>query len=119
VREARAFTRRVLDTARIPPDALEQAILMVSELVTNVVVHASSVVGLRVHTGRSIRIEVEDAGGPLPEQVIAAAVAGTVAPSLEPGGLGLAIVDALATRWGTDDADRGKVVWFELDLAAH
>jgi len=117
VREARAFTRRVLDAAAIPPDALEQATLMVSELVTNVVVHASSVVRLRVGTGPIIRIEVEDTGGPLPEQVIAAAATRAVAPSVEPGGLGLAIVDALATHWGTDDADRGKVVWFELDLA--
>jgi len=118
VREARAFTRRVLDAAAIPPDALEQATLMVSELVTNVVVHASSVVCLRVRTGPITRVEVEDAGGPLPERVIVAAATGTVSPSLEPGGLGLAIVDALATRWGTDDADGGKIVWFELDLAA-
>lgn len=119
VREARAFTRRVLDAAAIPPDALEQATLMVSELVTNVVLHAASVVCLRVRTGPVTRIEVEDEGGPLPEQVVAAAASAMASASLEPGGLGLAIVDALATRWGTDDAGRGKVVWFELDVASH
>jgi anti-sigma regulatory factor (Ser/Thr protein kinase) len=119
VREARAFTRRVLDAAAIPPDALEQATLMVSELVTNVVLHAASVVCLRVRTGSVTRIEVEDEGGPLPEQVLAAAASASASASLEPGGLGLAIVDALATRWGTDDAGRGKVVWFELDVASH
>lgn len=119
VREARAFTRRVLDAAAIPPDALEQATLMVSELVTNVVVHAASVVCLRVRTGPVTRIEVEDEGGPLPEQVVAAAASAMASASFEPGGLGLAIVDALATRWGTDDAGRGKVVWFELDVASN
>lgn len=119
VREARAFTRRVLDAAAIPPDALEQATLMVSELVTNVVVHAASAVRVRVRTGPVTRIEVEDEGGPLPERVVAAAASALASASLEPGGLGLAIVDALATRWGTDDAGHGKVVWFELDLAPH
>jgi hypothetical protein len=29
---------------------------------------------------------------------------------------GLALVDALATRWGIDEAARGKVVWAQLAL---
>ena len=110
VREARAFTRRVLDAAAIPSDSREQAALMVSELVTNAVVHAASGVCVRVVTGPVTRIEVEDEGEPLPEPV---PVPGS--GDLTPGGLGLAIVDALATRWGTYDADRGKTVWFELE----
>jgi anti-sigma regulatory factor (Ser/Thr protein kinase) len=120
VGEARAFTRRVLDAAAIPPDALEHATLLVSELVTNAVVHASSGVCLRVQPGRVqpgsvTRIEVEDEGAPLP-------VPGSPTPrgprpvdDPTPGGLGLAIVDSLATRWGTHDVAGGKVVWFELD----
>ncbi|MGH9031240.1 MAG: ATP-binding protein [Acidimicrobiia bacterium] len=111
--EARAFTRRVLDAAATPPDALEQATLMVSELVTNAVVHASSGVSLRVHTGPVTRIEVEDGGGPL----VAAAPSTSPPDDVDPGGLGLAIVAALSTRWGTDAADHGKTVWFELNLA--
>ncbi|MGH8986338.1 MAG: ATP-binding protein [Acidimicrobiia bacterium] len=112
VREARAFTRNVLESAAIPLDALEQATLMVSELVTNAVVHASSGVCLRVQAGPVTRIEVEDEGGPIPAPAPAPST-----PIHDPrsGGLGLVIVDALATRWGTDDADRGKIVWFELD----
>jgi anti-sigma regulatory factor (Ser/Thr protein kinase) len=114
VREARAFTRRVLDAAAIAPDSLEQAALMVSELVTNAVVHAASRVCVRVVTGPVTRIEVEDEGEPLPEPL---KVPGS--GDQTPGGLGLAIVDALATRWGTDDAARGKIVWFELEHAVN
>lgn len=114
VREARAFTRRVLDAAAVPRDALEQATLMVSELVTNAVVHAASGVSLRVHPGPVTRIEVEDEGGPLAGPIVVPA-----RDDLGPGGLGLAIVDALATRWGTDQAPLGKIVWFELDHATY
>jgi anti-sigma regulatory factor (Ser/Thr protein kinase) len=35
--------------------------------------------------------------------------------ALEPGGLGLAIVERLASRWGAERSPDGKVVWFELD----
>jgi hypothetical protein len=35
-----------------------------------------------------------------------------------PGGLGLHIIDALASRWGvTEIGDDGKVVWFEVSPA--
>jgi anti-sigma regulatory factor (Ser/Thr protein kinase) len=115
VREARAFTRRVLDAAAVPRDALEQATLMVSELVTNAVVHASSPVWLRVQPGSVTRIEVQDEGAPLPEAGYPKASAPRPTDIPTPGGLGLAIIDSLATRWGTDDVAGGKVVWFELD----
>ncbi len=32
------------------------------------------------------------------------------------GGRGLALVDSLAVRWGTDSAPEGKTVWFELHV---
>jgi hypothetical protein len=36
-----------------------------------------------------------------------------VGPDAE-GGRGLALVDALASDWGTTTTDDGKIVWFEL-----
>jgi hypothetical protein len=35
-----------------------------------------------------------------------------------PGGRGLELLDALASRWGTLAGLDGRVVWFELDLGA-
>ena len=35
-----------------------------------------------------------------------------------PGGRGLELLDALASRWGTLGGPGGRVVWFELDLDA-
>ena len=121
VRAARAFVRRVLGAAAAPDDAAEQATLLVSELVTNAVVHAETHVCLRVRPGTVTRIEVEDEGGPIPDSGLPP-TAGNPRPApadapIEPGGLGLAIVAALASRWGiADRAGPGKVVWFELDL---
>ena len=35
-----------------------------------------------------------------------------------PGGRGLELLDALASRWGALGGPEGRVVWFELDLGA-
>jgi hypothetical protein len=35
-----------------------------------------------------------------------------------PGGRGLHLLDRIATRWGAEPSDGGKVVWFELDRPA-
>jgi hypothetical protein len=62
------------------------------------------------------RVEVEDRSPWLPDPPPHESVA-TAVDELEPGGLGLTIVERLASRWGADrhpDGD-GKVVWFELD----
>ncbi len=87
---------------------LDDAKLLVSELVTNAVVRALSPVELRViESVRSVRIEVHDRSPHVPSPADAG-------PDAEHG-RGLSIVDRLADRWGTDrgDAD-GKAVWFEL-----
>ena len=39
-----------------------------------------------------------------------------VRPSYVLGGRGMAIVDALASAWGTDQEPTHKIVWFELAL---
>ena len=108
--QARATTRRALRAAGLPDDHVERAALLVSELVTNAVVHAASDVRIRVSARPVTRVEVEDDSPRLPKTP-----SPTAADALEPGGLGLTIVDCLASRWGADPRPKGKVVWFELD----
>jgi anti-sigma regulatory factor (Ser/Thr protein kinase) len=83
------------------------ATVLVSELVTNSVVHASSVVTLRARWADDrLRVDVSDHGGGTPQ-----------ARDVETSGRGLRIVDAFATRWGIDErfAGDGRSTWFELE----
>ena len=107
VREARRFLAGVLDGCPAGDDAL----LCVSELATNAVLHSRSgrpggrfTVRAAVRAGR-VRVEVGDEGGPWR---LAGAENGQ-------SGRGLAIVGDVASRWGRDDGDAGRTVWFEID----
>lgn len=87
----------------------DTAALLVSELVTNAIVHARSSVQLRVAMlDSTIRVEVHDHGGEAPHLV--------ESDPGEPGGYGLPLVNSLADEWGCEliDGD-GKRVWFELE----
>lgn len=78
-----------------------------SELVTNAVVHARGAVCLTVHTDALwVRIEVEDPGHRRP--VLRCTTLDEV------DGLGLLVVDKLATDWGTEWRTTHKIVWFEI-----
>lgn len=85
----------------------ESAVLVVSELVTNAVVHARVPPGREIQTrfvrqDRGVRIEVHDASSVWPVPRV---------PD-EDGGYGLLLVETLSSRWGV--AERrgvGKVVW--------
>ncbi len=85
----------------------QSAQLLVSELVTNAVVHARSdvtvVLSLTVH---ALRIEVSDDDPTCPQA--------RDAHDSATGGRGLRIVDTVASRWGVLRHDGGKTVWFEL-----
>lgn len=84
--------------------------LMVSELVTNAIVHARSActVTLRMDDA-GIRVEIGDGCPQTP--TIRRPTPG------EPHGRGLLIIDSLADRWGVDGGGAGKTVWFELRTA--
>lgn len=82
--------------------------LLVSELVTNALVHGAGAIGLRVIKGLSLVCEVYDDGADLPRLRHAEAT--------DESGRGLQLVAHLAARWGTHRAEPGKVVWFEHDL---
>lgn len=84
--------------------------LLVSELVTNAVVHGGGRRELEVEADiceSSVRVQVRDAGpGFVPRP-----------RALEPdevGGWGLFLVERLAGRWGVS-CGGGTTVWFELD----
>lgn len=83
--------------------------LLVSELVTNAVVHAASAVVVELtQDDDSIVIRVRDADtGPL----VGRAGGGT---ELDEGGRGFMLVDRLADAWGTEHHGGRKTVWFRL-----
>lgn len=103
--------RLIEDHAREDLDVrqAENAILIVSELATNALLHGEGNISLVVSRGGDrLRIEVSDEGHP--------AQIGMVAPRQRGiGGRGLFIVDQLASAWG---AARGTAhVWAELVVA--
>jgi hypothetical protein len=80
-----------------------EAELVVSELVTNALLHGDGEIALRLHAdGGGLRLEVED-GSPVAPQVAEGRAAGY-------GGYGLRIVQRLSS-WGWYPTRFGKVVW--------
>jgi anti-sigma regulatory factor (Ser/Thr protein kinase) len=106
-RWARAEILRFLD-GRLRDDRCDEVVLIVSELVTNAVVHARPPLTLRlVIDARRLRVEVEDGDShePTPRT-----------PSAHgERGRGLSLVAGLCSRWGVRPAPSGKVVWCEVD----
>jgi anti-sigma regulatory factor (Ser/Thr protein kinase) len=107
--------RHALDqlTDLLPPEKLEDVRLVVSELVTNSILHA----GLSADDQISLTVTVSDG-----------AVRGSVCdpgpgfgmpsePCPRPdrrGGWGLPIVETISDRWGVEE-NRHACVWFEID----
>jgi anti-sigma regulatory factor (Ser/Thr protein kinase) len=113
--EAASCARRAI--ARLPALADDAALaadagLLVSEVVTNVVMHAGldATQDIEVHvalTSRRIRVGVRDSGAGFdPGQARH--------PPDASGGWGLLLVERLAERWGTRWRTDGFEVWFEL-----
>jgi sigma-B regulation protein RsbU (phosphoserine phosphatase) len=89
---------------------LDDALLLVSELVTNAVVHAGTELELHIDIGPGLaRIEVIDYGPGLPVRHGDAQVT-------REGGRGIYLLDALAQEWGTRHFAGGKSVWFVLGV---
>lgn len=107
VRAARSFVAEVLRGSPAQ-ECAGTACLLVSELVTNALLHARSGVQMAVRVSDAkVRVEVCDDTDRLPMLLA------------EPGdaiaGRGLHIVAGLADRWGADPRQSGgKAVWFEL-----
>ena len=93
------------------PEQIDSAVLMVSEMVTNVLVHTdgdallvAEVTGER--GARRLRVEVTDTSDELPHK----RRPGELASS----GRGLLLMEMLADAWGVDPRGEGKSIWFEL-----
>ena len=92
----------------------EVAVLLVSELVTNAIVHGRAPLELRAASaGSALRVEVHDRD-PRRAPVLREHVTDNI-DAIRAGGRGLQLVDTLADRWGWSDNGDGKMVWFELD----
>ncbi|WP_344659696.1 SpoIIE family protein phosphatase [Catenulispora subtropica] len=84
--------------------------LVVSELVTNAIRHATGPVELRLLRDRALICEVADGSSVSPRL--------RRAQTLDEGGRGLFLVAQLSQRWGTRYTARGKVIWAEQPLPA-
>src|SRR4051794_7603548 len=106
VPRARRFAAEALREAI--PDVADDAELVVSELVTNALLHGAHPVLLRIHSSSGhVRVEVQDAGREMPVRMANNPEAMT--------GRGLSLVAQLTHGWGVDAAqEAGKVVWAEL-----
>lgn len=88
----------------------ETAALLVSELVSNAVLHARTAATVAIHLSESrLRLEVSDLS---PRQPLIRSY-GEEATT----GRGLGMVVALARRWGVQPTSAGKTVWAELGEA--
>jgi anti-sigma regulatory factor (Ser/Thr protein kinase) len=107
--QARAAVERQL-TAWGFHDAVFATELVVTELVTNAVRHASPPVILRLIRTDALICEVSDTSSTAPHM--------RLPRLLDEGGRGLYIVGQLARRWGTRYTDTGKTIWVEQALPA-
>lgn len=113
VAETRALLRRRLTEWGVP-GLSDTAELLLSELVTNALVHTDGGARLAVTLTRGprtrLRVEVRDDAPYRPRPLPASDDAS--------GGRGLFIVRALADDWGVSPLALGKAVWFALDAPA-
>ena len=111
VRDARHLVEQALAecASDIPPEIRDAAVLLAGEVVTNAVVHGGGWFLLQVDaTPERLRVEVTDSTAGRPRVL-------QMAGEREHG-RGMAIVDSIATTWGTEHLGTHKVVWFELDV---
>jgi GAF domain-containing protein/anti-sigma regulatory factor (Ser/Thr protein kinase) len=91
----------------LPAEVTGCAALLTSELVTNAVLHAATPMSITLHTlPDRIRIDVADGNPVLPSIKEYGTDAAT--------GRGLTLFNTLASNWGVQAVDGGKIVWFEL-----
>jgi anti-sigma regulatory factor (Ser/Thr protein kinase) len=87
----------------------DETLIVASELANNAITHARSPFEVRlIRKSGTLRIEVSDGCIERPSCLVGS-------PSGRAGsGRGLAMVDALAATWGSDEGTEGKSVWAEL-----
>jgi anti-sigma regulatory factor (Ser/Thr protein kinase) len=114
--QAPARARRTLEgfAPDLPDGRLNEARILVTELVTNSARHASGSIELALRlTPTHLVIEVTDGGGAGRPAIITGG-----GDAALPHGWGLRIVESLAESWGVRDAPGRQTVWCELRLAS-
>jgi len=109
VAHARHFVERALDGCPVA----DEAVLCVSELATNTLLHTATGDGgmfeVVVQRGDTwVHVAVRDDGS---DKIPAAQTPGEAAED----GRGLGLVGLVADRWGQAGDESGRTVWFELD----
>jgi anti-sigma regulatory factor (Ser/Thr protein kinase) len=110
VSDARRFLRRTLEDWGINDETTDNAVLCLSELVTNAVIHTRAGCMVRVVLEQGILTTTVRDGGTTD--------ATTATPMMDPlqvHGRGLQLVDSLANRWGSELDTLGTTVWFVLE----
>ena len=98
---------RELLTAAGRDDLVETAELLVSEIVTNAIVHAGTPIDVAVSfVDGGLRVEVTDGSPHVPSPRDYGPSAGT--------GRGLMLLEELGEDWGVLPEDPGKTVWFHI-----
>lgn len=108
-RSVSAARQQLRDLMATAPDTdwADAAVLALSEVVTNAIVHTSTPVAVEAWaTERGLRVEVGDQSPHLPSPRSYAVTSGT--------GRGLHMLDSSVDRWGATPQAAGKVVWFEI-----
>lgn len=106
VAAARKWLCEVVDHVHLPAEQLRDAVLLLSELVTNSLRHAHGDIvchGSVSTSGTHIRIAVADASELRPELL-----------PIDPervGGIGLLLLERIAEQWGVATYPGGKIVW--------
>ncbi|MFF0362036.1 SpoIIE family protein phosphatase [Streptomyces sp. NA02536] len=109
VGHARRFTRRTLRSWGVTAD-MDAALLVVSELVTNALVHTEGQVRLDITlVNDRLRLAVADASPRTPAKPTSIGWGAT-------GGRGILLVEAVSAAWGTLPVSGGKQVWAEFVL---
>jgi PAS domain S-box-containing protein len=106
VARAREVVRLMLE-AHGRDDLVDTAVLLVSEVVTNALLHAGSEIHLVADLDDTgLRVAVGDGSPHLPSRRRYAATAGT--------GRGLLMLESMVDDWGVTPQPEGKIVWFRL-----
>jgi two-component sensor histidine kinase len=112
-RTARVVLAQLLTAWAVDGTVVEDAGMLVHEVVANVVDHAGTDIALEVDVVAAdewVRVGVADGSSVRP-----------VIRELDPRasrGRGMQIVSSLARAWGAEDRDGGKRVWFDLHRPA-
>ncbi len=105
-REARRFVSTTLAEWSMD-DVADAVALLVSELVTNSVLHARTSMELSLESsGEQLRVAVADDNPQIPQQRRYSRESAT--------GRGLKLVEALSSSWGIETRVDGKSVWFTI-----